>query len=69
MSVARRWSRFSQSDVERALKGAAKAGVPVAVRVEAATGDLLIFPCAPAALPGGISDPDDIDAMIRRAKL
>lgn len=66
MSAAR---AFTQADIERALKGAAKAKVHVAVRVEAATGDLLIFPCQPAMMPSPAPDPEDIDAMIQRAKL
>lgn len=60
---------FTQADIERALKAAAKARVHVAVRVEAATGDLLIFPCQPVTLPSPAPDPEDIDAMIQRAKL
>lgn len=66
MSAAR---AFTQADIERALKGATKAGVAVAVRVEAATGDLLIFPCQPATIAHPAPDPEDIDAMIQRAKL
>lgn len=60
---------FTQADVERALKGARKAGVDVAVRVEAATGDILIFPCQPAMMSSPAPDAEDIDAMIRNAWL
>lgn len=66
MSAAR---AFTQADIERALKAAAKAKVHVAVRVEAATGDLLIFPCQPVTLAQPVLDPQDIDTMIARAKL
>ena len=58
-------ARFHQSDVTRALRAGVRAGVPVAVRIEAATGDLLIIPVQPAQLGGG----DEIDRMIERAKL
>lgn len=59
-------ARFHQSDVTRALRAGLKAGVPVAVRIEAATGDLLIFPVQPATPDTG---GDEIDRMIARAKL
>ena len=59
-------ARFLQSDLMWALKAGVKAGVPVAVRIEAATGDLLVFPVQPAAHDNG---GDEIDRMIAQAKL
>lgn len=67
--TARRSAAFTQLDIQRAFKAAGNAGVPVAVRVEAATGDLLIFPCQPVTMVHPAPDPEDIDAMIQRAKL
>lgn len=59
---------FTVADVARALKAGQAAGVSVGVRVEAATGDLLIFPCAPSA-PAPAADPGaDIDQAIDAAK-
>lgn len=62
----RRTALFRQSDIERALKAGARVGVAVSVRVEAATGDLVVIPVDPVAMG---APADDLSRMIEAADL